>query len=376
MIIEGSITCDTATKEIVTKDMNVFYNPVMQINRDISIIFLNALGKKDMRIADPMAASGIRACRFAKELSEGIVKEIKANDCNSDAVETLKKTVDNNSCENVSVYLGDANEFLRKEGPFDYIDIDPFGTPNPFILSGISSLRIGGILAITATDTSALTGTYPKAGLRKYWSKIEKNELMHEVGVRVLIRKIQMLGAQYARALIPLYSFSTDHYYRVFFRLDSGKKKTDALMKQHNMVLFCPYCYHFEFSSHVFNSELCPFCKKKRKGIGPMWSGSLWKTELAEKIFDMSLKNDYLSKETKKLVEKISHECHMDVPFFYHVHKMWKLHGIKNQMKMDSIIALIEDKGFYAERTHFNKYAIRSDISFPEFIDLFNIGKI
>ncbi|MCU0373510.1 MAG: ATP-binding protein, partial [Ignavibacteria bacterium] len=41
---------------------------------------------------------------------------------------------------------------------FDYIDIDPFGSPCPFLDAAIKRLSRGGILAVTATDTSALAG--------------------------------------------------------------------------------------------------------------------------------------------------------------------------------------------------------------------------
>jgi len=52
-----------------------------------------------------------------------------------------------------------------------------------------------GFLAVTATDTSALTGTYPKATKRKYWADSYRTEFLHEQAIRILIRKVQMIGA-------------------------------------------------------------------------------------------------------------------------------------------------------------------------------------
>ena len=54
--------------KVVSKEMPVFYNPVMKLNRDISVLLLNAIDKKGLRIADILAASGIRSIRFIKEL--------------------------------------------------------------------------------------------------------------------------------------------------------------------------------------------------------------------------------------------------------------------------------------------------------------------
>jgi len=119
----------------------------------------------------------------------------------------------------------DANLFLLNSTGFDYIDIDPFGTPNPFLDSAVKRISRDGILAVTSTDTAALTGTYPKATLRKYWAYSKKDEMMHETGLRILIRKIQLIAAQYDKALVPIFSYFKDHYYRIFFNSVKGKKR-------------------------------------------------------------------------------------------------------------------------------------------------------
>src|SRR3989338_1105201 len=64
----------------VNSKMEVFYNPVMVSNRNISILLLNSLPNKDMKIADPLAGSGIRSLRFLKELKKGKIKQLVVND--------------------------------------------------------------------------------------------------------------------------------------------------------------------------------------------------------------------------------------------------------------------------------------------------------
>jgi len=73
MITEGSAKIDVKTAGIVSKEMDVFYNLVMKLNRDISVLLLNCLGKKDMQIGSPLAGSGVREIRFFKELKKGMV---------------------------------------------------------------------------------------------------------------------------------------------------------------------------------------------------------------------------------------------------------------------------------------------------------------
>ena len=45
------------------------------------------------------------------------------------------------------------------DASYQWIDIDPFGSPVPFIDSAIQSLARTGVLEVTATDTAALTGS-------------------------------------------------------------------------------------------------------------------------------------------------------------------------------------------------------------------------
>ena len=51
---------------------------------------------------------------------------------------------------------------------YDYVDLDPFGTPVEFIPAALQALKRNGILAITATDTAPLAGTQAKKCVRRY----------------------------------------------------------------------------------------------------------------------------------------------------------------------------------------------------------------
>ena len=193
--------------------MEVFYNPVMSLNRDVSVLLLNSVDKKNMQIADPLAASGIRSIRFLKELGKDKINRIYINDFDKNAVKSIKENLILNKIKyknnkKMTIENEDANLFLLKSTGFDYIDIDPFGTPNPFLDAACKRLAREGIMAVTATDTSALAGTYPQACIRKYWAVPKKDAIMHETGLRILIRKIQLVGAQYEKALNPIFSYS------------------------------------------------------------------------------------------------------------------------------------------------------------------------
>jgi len=215
MITESSATIQSFEGKI-SKQLPVFYNPVMKTNRDVSIILLNALNKKEMQIADPLAGSGIRSIRFVKELNKNIIKSIAINDYSKESVKNIKENFKlnkiNQKTSSIQFHNDDANLFLLNSKGFDYIDIDPFGTPNPFLDAAVKRIARDGILSVTATDTAPLAGTYPSTCRRKYWAIPLRNEIKHEVGLRILIRKVQLIGAQFDKALIPLCSYSKDHY--------------------------------------------------------------------------------------------------------------------------------------------------------------------
>src|SRR3989338_8773318 len=261
-IIEGSAKIEIPKEEKISRSMGVFYNPAMSLNRDISVLLLDSAGRSGMQIADPLAATGVRSIRFLKELSASKIKRICINDYDKNAAKLIKENFALNKIQyknnpKIIIQNQDANIFLLNSTGFDYIDIDPFGTPNPFLDAACKRLARGGILAATATDTSALCGTFPKACLRKYWAFPKKDAMMNETGLRILIRKIQLVAAQYDKALIPIFSYSKEHYMRVFLKNEKGKNKVDEVLKMHGL----------------FNNA------------GPMWLGSLFDSKLCDEVY-------------------------------------------------------------------------------------------
>lgn len=120
-IVEGSAR--------IFEEGNVFYNPVQEFNRDISILALNTfieifkrdlekrkpphvkgIKKKDVNVPPPvvdkrvkileaLSATGLRSIRYAKEVDG--VDEIIANDLMAEAVEMITRNVKNNGVEHL-----------------------------------------------------------------------------------------------------------------------------------------------------------------------------------------------------------------------------------------------------------------------------------
>jgi len=319
---EGSARFN-APEGAISKRLPVFYNPVMEFNRTTAVLLIKALG--NIKSAGlPMSGTGVRGIRILKETG---TEEVVFNDISPAACKLIGKNLKINGLE-APVACSDANQFLLQSRGFDYIDIDPFGTPNPFIDSAVRRIKNNGILAVTATDTAPLCGTYPKACMRKYWAHPLRNELMHELGLRILIRKIQLISAQYEKAAVPVFSYYRHHYFRVYLQTCRGKSRADDVLRRHGR-------FH---------------------GAGPMWLGRLWQEPVAKKLAESG--DPYL--------QMIYKESKVDAAGFYDIHAYAK------RLKLNTIprLAVALEKMPGSARTHFSPYGIRSTISEEKFIRL------
>ena len=319
----------------ISKQLPVFYNPVMEFNRTTSILLLQATKRTNLQLAFPLAGSGIRPIRFIKEIKSSQIKKIYINDLSKGAITNIKQNLKLNKIPKSKVILSnqDANSFILNSKGFDYIDIDPFGTPNPFLDSAIKRLARDAILAVTATDTSALCGTYPKACARKYFAHHIKNPIMHELGLRILARKVQLIAAQYDRALTPIFSYSKDHYMRIFFQCEKAKQAVDKILKQHSF----------------FNS------------YGPLWTGQLLDKKLTKDILNLQPEDKFL----KLLAE----ESQINQLGFHHIHNLCKQNKLPIPSK-ENLFNTIKKKDYKVSLTHFTPMGIKSNIPEKELIKI------
>ncbi len=360
IIIEGKAKIRIQDSDKITRKMPVFYNPAMKLNRDISVLLLQVSGGSRLRIADPLAATGVRTIRFLKELGSSKVSVAYVNDGSAAAAASIRNNLKLNkiSARKAVVSNEEANIFLLKNKPFDYIEIDPFGTPVTFLDSSVKSLSGNGILAVTATDTAALSGTAPRACLRKYWSFPLKNYLMHELGLRILARRVQLAAASHEKALIPVYSYSMLHYMRIFFRSSSRASDVDSVLKSHQNISCCGNCLSIELSA----KEKCGNCKSAKTGVaGPLWTGKLWDSRLAAEVF-----NENEDEKNRSFLKTISEEAKIPSLGFYDTHAFSSKFGIRVP-KLESVISALRKHGFMAARTHLSGNGVRTNANSSAF---------
>lgn len=317
--------------------MLVFYNPKMELARSVSVDFVKKLNPQS--VCCLMDASGVRSLRLWKEAG---VKDITANDISEEACNLMQKNF-LMSKANISIVNDDANAFLKKSGSFDYIDLDPFGSPAAFLDSMIKRVNDNGVIAVTATDIGCLSGRYKDACMRKYSAKSVLCPFSKEIAVRILIGKAQSGAGKHGKMLFPVLVHYDHHYIRVY--LQAGKGDTGG----NGYVLFCPKCLMWRVST-IPVEESC-VCGCKFNSAGPLWLGPLWD-------------NRFLPDRIKH----ISEESGIQVVGFYDLHKFAKLLKLKSVPPIAKVIASIQALGFMASRTHFSSTGVRSDISYEEFV--------
>lgn len=275
----------------------VFYNPIQQFNRDLSVLAIRAYGEhvlalKKQRalrkrekgtkrkredgeeggqerqegqeggqeagkgetegrgtftILDALSATGLRALRYASEIP--FTTCIVANDLSASAIQSMKTNIDYNQLgKKIQPHTGDARAYMyasanagnangtEHTGRFDVIDLDPYGTAAPFLDGALQAIKDGGLLCVTCTDAGVWASNgYPEKAFALYGGTPLKGSPSHEGGLRLILHALATSAAKYGLAIEPLLSLSIDFYARVFVRVH--RSAAEAKFAAGNMML-------------------------------------------------------------------------------------------------------------------------------------------
>ncbi|MFW6117690.1 MAG: tRNA (guanine(10)-N(2))-dimethyltransferase [Thermoproteota archaeon] len=347
----------------------VFYNPVMELNRDIAVLALQAYQKsvnREISVCEPLASGGIRGIRFATEV-EG-VKSMVINDLNPKAFHLAQQNVHMNKLgEVVSVRNEDANFLLASygapHGRFDAVDLDPFGSPVPYVDSAIRSLRSGSLLVLTATDMGPLCGVHSKACIRKYGGTPLHTEYCKELAVRLLAGSLAMTAAQYDMGVKMVFSHSTDHYIRVYAILKHGAKRANKNIKSMGYVLHCFQCLHREAYEGLFvvrHPMRCSECGSKMRIAGPLWLGKLSDENFCGLMEDVVAEKPLrLGWKIRKLLNLVKHESSSPITY-YVLDKISEKMGLPAP-SLEEVIKKLSIQGMNTIRTSFDTLGIKTE---------------
>lgn len=346
----------------------VFYNPLMELNRDLAVLTLQAYQRnldREVSVCEPLSGCGLRGVRFAMEVKG--VESVVVNDINYKAAELASFNTELNGVKDcVEVANEDANLFLsRYAAPrkrFNYVDVDPFGSPVRYFDAALRALRNGGLLALTATDMAPLCGVHPRACLRKYGGYPLRTEYCHELAVRLLVGCLTMVAAKHDIGVQVLFCHSVDHYVRAYATVNHGARLSDKSVGHMGYVLHCFSCFHRETSPGIISPlrRVCPYCGARLSVAGPLWLG-----KMADKTFSSLIEKEAekrnLRKKKKllKIISKVKDEAEASITY-YTVDKICdKLNLPIPSLK--KVMNRIKKEGFKVALTQFNSRGFKTD---------------
>lgn len=345
----------------ITVGGGVFYNPKMSKLRDISVLFLRAVGAKGLTLLDCTSATGIRGIRYALEAGakEPVLLDINRDACRA-ASANLKKNRVKGQVLNINL-----QEFANTDGrKFDIIDLDPFGSPVPYVYD---LMKVGSgdtVFMVTATDTAVLCGAHPAACVKLYGAKPLHSELCQEAGVRILLGFMLRTAMQFNSGIEPLLSMADMHYMRVFLRLKKGAEAAAASSRELGFGAFCTTCGRFDYAKGIAPrvDNKCGFCGATMELFGPLWLGKLQDMELLQRMQNGAEK---YADGAKELIDKIHGE--LDIPFFYSIPKVTKRLGI-GSVSPALVMKELKAKRHHVSVTHFRVDSLKTDASLDDVI--------
>ena len=353
----------------------VFFNPRMRLNRDSAVLALGAHQKRlgrGVSACEPMCGTGVRGVRLALEV-EG-VEEAVLGDLSQRAVELATENASlNGVSERVTVVKKEANLLLAHHAKpfsrFDYVDVDPYGTPAPYLDTAVRACKRGGLIGLTATDMAPLCGVNVGACLRKYGGRSLRTDYCHEQAVRLVTGALAVTAARHEIASMPVFSYAADHYVRVYARLERGKKRADASLGEMGYVLHCFGCGERRaVPMHLLVEQTCEACGSGMRVAGPMWVGELAEAKFCGEMLELSGRSYAgANRRLMSIIARVESEIGLPVGFF---NVDWACSEVgMASVEREEVLDALRVKGFRAAESHIDVRGIKTDASASEFVD-------
>lgn len=375
-ITEGSTTLMVPEQGEPTK-YPAFFNPQGRFVRDVSVVCYKAfgdyVGKRDLTFADSLAGTGARGIRVANEATK--YGSVFLNDISPTALNLAKKSAQMNAVEEKCRFsLNEVCSFLssreQNDGErFDTVDVDPFGSPSQFIDCALRSVKNGGLLSVSATDSAVLCGVYPHVALRKYMGLPLRTDYSHEVGMRLLFGLLAMTAMRFELSVKPLFCHHDKHYFRTYSEVHVGNKYSRENESEMGFIQHCFRCGYrgtisqldFYFASPTRSREKgnnralmasCPNCEDSiLKIAGPLWIGKIQSKEFVESCARLSDLSVFAAE--------------LDLPLYYDLSEIADVMGVPTP-RITDVASDLNSIGRSASRTRLNPKALRTDATLSE----------
>ncbi len=316
----------------------VFYNPANVLDRDLAVAVVRALPPEPggpLRGWEVTAATGVRGLRLVTETDRFGTFDL--TESHPDAYRVLRANSDGRP--GVRAILADAR-VADPERAYDYVDVDPYGSPLPFLASALPAVATGGILAVTATDLMVLAGAQPTACLRRYGSRPVAGRLGPEGGLRILVAHLVGRARANGRSAYPLLGYVLGHHVRVYLRVLAASREPDPI-------------------GTIEPSSWTGPLVGSAGPYGPFWLGPLLDPALVRRLDVPPTAARAI--ELGRLIERFREESAVDRPFYYEANVLAGHLGLARPPALADLRVEIARAGYRTARTHARPEGFRTD---------------
>jgi tRNA (guanine26-N2/guanine27-N2)-dimethyltransferase len=358
-----------------------FFNPSARLNRDISVLayrtFVSDIKRNDEKtFADSLSGIGARALRIAVEVPE--IEEIYMNDINIIGINIAKKAARLNlvvekcnfSAKEVCKFL---TEHATKNGKrFTVVDLDPFGSPSPYVDCVLRAVLNGGLLSLTATDTAVLSGVYPEVCFCRYYGRPLKNYYANEIAIRLIISLTALTASRLRLAVRPLFVHANLHYFRVYVRILVSSNQANRVYDNIGYLRHCFRCGNRNVIREYDKSEACELCGGHFNVGGQLWIAQLFDKGFIKKMASCELNssdisnnknNDHIRKMLSTCIDEID-----DIPHYF------RLDEIASKLKtnpcsLQKVIEKLHRIGYKVSKTSLNPRAFKTNARVDQILE-------
>ncbi|MCI4334258.1 MAG: hypothetical protein L3K04_01290 [Thermoplasmata archaeon] len=318
----------------------VFYNPAMRIDRDVGVSVLTAWGKlhpPPQRAWEMLSATGVRGLRLLVE--SGAFSGLDSTEAHPEAHEVLQSNCARYADRGARAFRADAREG-GPAGPYDYVDLDPYGSPLLFLPAAMTALERGGLLGVTATDLMVLAGPQRKVCERRYGARPVRGWLGPEGGLRILLATLTSAARERGLGLRPILAYVLGHHLRVYGELAPSNSPLRPPVGEYPPAaddgppLGAPGPY------------------------GPMWTGPLFERSFVESLEVPIGVSD--PARLGQLLGRWREESAVDVPFAYEANRLAGELGLASPPPLAELLAELRSRGYGAARSHLTGSAFRT----------------
>ena len=363
----------------VPSKVPAFFNPSAKYNRDISVLvykaFVPQIKKNPSSFGDPFGGIGARALRVAVEIPQ--LEEIYINDINTVAIEAAKKASEINlvtqkctfTTQEVVRFLTshDSKNFER----FSVVDLDPFGSPAPYVDCVLRSVTQGGMLSITATDTAVLCGVHPEVCMRKYYGRPLNNHYARETALRLIISLVAITAARLDLAVHPVFVLANLHYLRAYLMVTVSRHDANSVFQEIGYLRDCTKCGNRNAITESHRGNSCELCGSRYSFAGFLWIKRLFDKAFIKKMSDLLQADDkenasmsYLKKGLFMCIEELD-----DIPFYFLSDEIASRLRT-NPNPLQKIIERLHSIGYRASRTSLDPNGFKTDAGINQILDL------